>query len=320
MLHLVTLLLFLLFGFGSLSSIEVVKEEPNFIFLRQDNGTTVVGYTFALVKGTIMIKMNASEPPGVRYEPATYAILPNLIMEFNASLPIETSRSVYSFLHFLGDNNTWPEGITLRRPSDGIYQINAVWTNVYKKTLKFRANMLVAEKTLEFGGSRIQPNEIQITFTVTDYPFILEDSTLAFDEILLTGATLTNSTTRENFVLTSDGVTSLYVNRTALVDGRRERVIFGKTRDETYWQRALRNSTTANIAGLNVQDLLLGFEKSKKASNVTFFQKLALDPAKIKAQNDDNASESGTSSASYSSVSLSFSTLVSLLGILLGYF
>lgn len=318
MLHPVILLIFGLFSLGSLSSIEVVSEEPDFIYLRQDNGTTAVGYTFSLVKGTIMIKMNASDPPNTTYKPATYAVLPNLIMEYNASMPIETSHSVYSFLHFLNDTNPWSGGIKLRRPDDGLYQISAIWTNLAKKTLKFHTSMLVAEKAVKFGGLNLQPNEIHITFTITDYPYILQESTLAFDEILLTGAAVTNSTTPDTFVITSDGATSLYVNRTALVDGKRERVIFGKTRDETYWQRSLRNSTNS-VSGLNVQDLLLGFENSRRARNVTFFQRLALNVAKVKAQDNSNTSESATSSAGCSSFSLPFILFMSSLGILLNY-
>lgn len=280
-------------------SIKVVRETPEEIYIESSAPGNTLGFLFGIKFGTLIVQAKAMQG-NTTIRPSIFTILPNLLLEYNSSRPVTTSISIYTFLNFSNGEQNWGKGLALLKPTDFIYEVQGNWTHSSRQSLKFHTRMIMCTRPSLYQGQKLVPNEIRLIFSVVDFPSILVNSTLAYDQILLTGAALRNQSLEQTYRYTSGGAASLSINEAALVDGIPHAVIPGHIRDQNYWEPLLNNATAAKFAAnLTVSDVLVGFAGSKQARNVTFFQRLAVNVSSIRGQGKDELDEgtSGTSSS-----------------------
>lgn len=297
-------------------SIHVVRESSEDIYIESRAPDNTLGFLFDLRFGTLVVQAKAMHG-NTTVQPSIFTVLPNLLLEFNGSTSVGTSKSVYTFLNFSRESRNWGNGLVLLKRSDSVYEVQSNWTHITKRELTFRTRMLMCTRPVLYQGFKLLPNEIRLVFTVLDYPYILERSTLACDQLLLTGAPLTNRTLDQAIMYSSGGVTDLFINEAALVDGVPHAVIPENIRFQNYWKDFIQDSSAANFAGkLIPSDILFSFAGSRQAKNVTFLQRISINVSSIRSQGagelDDNASNSLSWSLGYLFLGVLFSMLLSL--------
>lgn len=272
--HLLFFPLLLLF-LGSSAGLEVLKNTTNHIILSATDGDAKIQYSFSLQRNTFMVRMNVSI--GSERLPASdFGILPNVFIEANSSVLPEESTSVRGFLHFESFDKDWNSGLILSQRNNDVYEIDGSWNSPTNRSLNYRFQMYVTSRATVYRGIRLNPNEITWISTIVDFPYRLKDSFLALDEIFLSEVPLTNGTTSAAYVFSSDNVTQLYINTTALIDGRNEDILIANIRPDSFWSHFEGGTnTTRNLSGRNVDDALIIFLGSRDAKNITFQQRLA---------------------------------------------
>lgn len=269
------------------TSTKTVESSNNIYFESKRNNNTV-GYRFMLSHNALSIMVNASTSKGV-VVPATYIVAPNLILEYNNTLRPNSTKSIHGFIDKSNNNSDWGEGLRLVRHDRGVVEIDGNWTSAGNRSLKFHTRMFVAPRNTTYAGLNLISDEVTMLFSILDYPHALSNSTLAFNQLLISGAKLRNITLQNALDLSSENAASLFINNTALVDGKVEAVSGGVIASGQNLDVIAGNSTLANITGLNVQDILLSFGNSSRARNVTFQQRLYVNMSAMSGQRDDEA-------------------------------
>lgn len=277
-------------------SIKVVRETPEEIYIESSAPGNTLGFLFGIKFGTLMVQTKAMQG-NTTIRPSIFTVLPNLLLGYNSSQPVTTSKNLYSFLNFSNGDQNWGRGLALLKPNDFIYEVQGNWTHASRRSLRFHTRMIMCTRPSLYQGQKLTPNEIRLIFSVVDVPTIVPSSTLAYDQILLTGASLTNRSLEQSYRYTSGGITSLSINEAALIDGIPHAVVPGHFRDQNHWKRLVENATAADFAAnLTISDVIIGFASSRGARNVTFFQRLTVNVSSIQGQgnNDLDENTSGT--------------------------
>lgn len=267
-------------------SFQVILNQSWTIFLQYQEGDLTTGYGFSLQQNTLLAKMNFSVG-GELVEPPAFAVLPNVLVEINGTDPILSSTSVRGFLDFTSWSNDWGmTGLLLEQPTPVVYKISGSWYSKTAPSLNFRVRMLIASRPTVYEGVFLRPQEIFMIYTIVNFPFELLNSMLTLDQITLTGTELTNYTLPSYFVFTSGNLTSLYVNKTAIIDGIHRGISLSKIRVSSLWAKVEKTSTTVtrNLSGRDVDDFVLIFSNSNNAKNVTVQQVLRSEVARFARQ------------------------------------
>lgn len=267
--------------FLSATGLKLVHNTSDEISLENQDGPNLVSFNISLQSGTLLTKLNASNASGT-IDASVFGVLPYLILEHNATDgPVLLNAIEHTFLDFSLTNSAWGKGLDLFVHNDSVYVVEGLWVPDDEPRLRFQATMIVAAESTVFEGRSIEPNEIVMIFTIlTNVPFRLNNSIIAFDQVLLTGTDqVTNSTTSDSFVFNSGNQTYLYINRTAYVDGKSEPINDDSLKvDKSIAGPAPPNATSLNLLGLTAQDVLLNFLNSGNSNNITFEQRLSFGP------------------------------------------
>lgn len=267
-------------------SIRIKAEGNDDIYLESSQANNTVGYRFMLYQNVLSVMVNASNSKGT-VSPATYAVAPSLILEYNKTIDRGATKSIYGFMNKANANRDWGQGLHLVRRNRDVIEIHGNWTSPDNNRLKFHARMFIASRNTTYAGFNLVPDEITMLFSILDYPHSIAGSTLAFDQLLLSGVKLKNLTLDNAFELNSANAASLFINNTALVDGKAEAVSGGVIGNDQEISITAGNSTSLNITGLSVQDILLSFSNSTRAKNVTFQQRLYVNMSAMAGQSDN---------------------------------
>lgn len=260
------------------SGVEILKNTTNYIVLSSTDGDASTQYGFSLQKNTLMVRVNASI--GSERLPASdFAILPNVLIETNSSVPPEESTSVRGFLNFESFDKDWNSGLLLTLRNNDVYEINGSWNSPTNRSLNYRVQMYVTSRATVYQGIRLNPNEITWISNIVNFPHRLQDSFLAVDEIFLSSVLLTKDKTSTAYIFSSGNVTKLYINTTALIDGKENDILIADIRPDNLWSHIEGGTnSTRNFSGRNVDDALIIFLGSRDARNITFQQRLTYDP------------------------------------------
>lgn len=269
-------------------SITIKAENSSDIYVESSQTNSTVGYRFLLYHNVLSVVVNASNSRGT-VSPATYMVLPSAMLEYNSTIKPSDTKSIYGFLNKANNNSNWGEGLRLARRNRDVFEITGNWTSPGNGNPKFHARMFVAARNTTYAGLNLTPDEIAMFFSILDYPHELRNSTLAFDQLLVSGAKLRNLTLSNAIELSSENAASLFINNTALVDGRVEPLSGGVIANGEDFGITLGNSTSLNVTGLSVQDILLKFGNSSRAKNVTFQQRLHVNMSAMTGQTDEEA-------------------------------
>lgn len=256
-------------------SLQVVLNQSWSVVLHHQEGNTTTVYGASLQQNTLLTGMNFTLN-GEFFEPPSFGIIPNVLIEINNTIPLLNSTSVRGFLDFTSWSGDWGEGLVLKQATPSVYKISGSWYSRTATHLNFRVTMLIASKPTVYEGFSLQPQQLFMIYTIVNFPFRLLNSRLSLDQIILTGEKATNYTLPNYFVFTSNKLTSLYVNKTAIVDGIRRTVSLSKIRISSLWSKLRYSSTTRtrNLSGRNVDDFVLIFDHSNNAKNITIQQVL----------------------------------------------
>lgn len=281
--HHFPLFLWLLVSLSFAEELNVLKNTTQTIALKSTAGDTQVQYNFSLQRNTFMVRINATV--GKESLPASdFGVLPNVFIETNASVPLEESRSVRGFLHLTSFDNDWNDGLILSKENNEVYKVSGSWNSPSNKSLNYKVQMYVASKATVYQGISLNPNEVVWISNVIDFPFLIQNSFLALDEVFLSGAVLSNNTVPGAFVFSSDNVTQLYINSSVLMDGKNHSILIANIRADSLWSRfESGDNTTRNLSGRNVDDALIVFLDSNDAKNITFEQRLVYNHAPASA-------------------------------------
>jgi hypothetical protein len=192
-----------------------------------------------------------------------------------------------------------------------VWQIKAEWSNpeAKNKKPKFNAMMYFASAATDFQGKRLSPNAINVRYSIMNFPFKYKNSTLGLNELLLSSGNMTtnlfsNSTNDKD----DEDFGSLRVNRTALVDGKKQRLVIDHY-DNSSIDIVAGNSTAVDVADFDKQSVLLSVRNVSGAKNVTIDQRLSLNVTALRevaekegankeeAASPNSSNKSGTSSA-----------------------
>lgn len=262
----------LLVSYGICSLITVRTNTTSEVYITVPSGDATLGYTFLLEQNVFTVRLNATKNSS-RVTNATFLITPNYFLEYNQTYTIQKTSSVRSFLDFRSNEADWGAGLVLSRRTADVYQLQSVWTDPARKPLKFIINCYMSNTVTKYQGIDLKPYEVAMFFSIVDFPFILEQSALGYNQILLTGQPIQNSTYRSSIVLSSSTASSLTMDTTAIVDGKDQPV--SQTVIENGTPRMLiSGSKNTDIFGLRDSEVLLTFGNSYRAKNVTFQQRL----------------------------------------------
>lgn len=256
-------------------SINTVNNNATDIYLESKNQGTTVGYRFSLSSNILSVTMNASNSNSSG-ELVRYAILPSLMFE-SASAPFFNTTVNYTNTVNMMDKSSqyknWGNGLKVNK-SGSVYEISGTWTNPGNNHKpQFGAKMYIAENGTTYNGMKLDPNEIAMEFSILNYTYELSNTSLSYSQFVFSKQGFNPTSNSSQY---SDGMaTILYVNNTALVDGRSQPV------NVTGGQDALdtnpRNySTIFNLTGQVGQEMRFYFSNSNGAKNVTFGERLQL--------------------------------------------
>lgn len=311
-----------LLALATARDIDMVTNTNSTIYAESKTGQDTIGYYFALDQNVLSVMVNGTLNNG-DVEPAAVMIIPNLLLEYNKTIGPNDTTSVFGFLDkpsgMIGD---WGKGLTAKKFTSkllnqtdedvDVWQIQAEWKNPEDKKgrPKFNAVMLFSSGPTNFQGHRLAPNLIDVRYSILNYPFSMKDSVLALNQIVLSQGGI-----HELFNDTDVGegdLGSLRVNRTALVDGKKERLDvaqYNNTNVEI--DIVVGNSTSVNVTSFEKESLLFTFRNSNNAKNVTMDQRIALNITNLRMANA--TAENSACVSGVSSFLLTVGTLVSAL-------
>lgn len=254
------------------STITVRTNTTSNVYITVPSGDVTVGYTFLLEQNVLTVRLNATKGSSRVFD-ATFAILPNYFLEYNETYTIQKTSNVRSFLDFTSNSADWGAGLILSKRTANVYQVQSTWTDPARRPLKFATNLYMSNTVTKYQGIDLKPYEIAIFFSILDFPFILENSALGYNQILLTGRQLQNSTYRSSILLSSGEISSLLLDTTALVDGN-DRSVSQTTIENGTSKVLVSGARNIDVFGLKDSEILLTFDDSYNAKNVTFQQRL----------------------------------------------
>lgn len=274
------------------ASLTVVTNATDELYITTPVNGTTLGYTFLLEQNVLTVRINATEG-STRLPDATFAILPNYFLEYNKTYSIYKTNSVRSFLDFKSTSTDWGAGLRLSKRTEHVYQIQGLWTDPARKPLKFAINCYISDAVTQYQGIDLKPHEITMFSSILDFPFLLEQSELGINQLLLSGQSLKNSTKGSSILLTSDDASFLLLDTTAIVDGRNEQMSQTAIENATSSQILTSATKASDVLELKVAEIVLTFAKSHKAKNITFQQRLGYNTSSAarlstSSQNDGN--------------------------------
>lgn len=285
-----------LWGSTLADEIKVLTNSSHTITLGTTTNDATLQYGFHLQKNSLMVRLNSTL--GTTHPTShDFAVLPSIMVETNASLPVLKSYSVRGFLNFATNEEDWGSGLLLSKRNAEVYEVSASWNCPSNKSLNFRVQLFVTSNATVYQGLTLRPNEIAWISSIIDFPFLLRRSTLTLDEILLNTGTPVNRTVPGAYVFSVSNTTALYINSTAIVDGKTQKILLSETRSDDLWSRVKgASNSTFNLAGRNVDDALLIFQGSSGAKNITFAQRLVLNPSALSGKTVANGHSKGEQS------------------------
>lgn len=283
-----------LFALATARDLSFKTKNSNEMYVESTANNNTIGYSFSLYQNVLSVQINATLT-GVKHAlPNTFIVMPNLILEYNDMSPANSTQSIYGFLDKANDNKDWGNGLTATKHTSKatnstndaeVWEFAAKWTNPDGNRPEFQTYMYITSEDTEFDELKLTTNAISMRFSILNFPFSLENSTLALNQLILTEAGVNKNVDNQfNHDLNSYGAENLgalHINRTAFLDGD-EGMTFLNVLDNSNNQIVAGNSTSLGIENFTVDNVLVSFSNSSGAQNVTFQQRLALDLSQLR--------------------------------------
>lgn len=295
-----------LLAYAAAHDLQMVTNNNSTVYAESKNNDETIGYYFALTNNVLSVMINGTTTSQLfPQEPAGYMIMPQLLLEYNQTMDANKTESRAGFMFKQGDIAHWGKGLVATkyesRGADNstvdVWQVCANWTNSYApdgKNMtvpKFHAMMYIASAPTKFGGYNLTDDAVTVRFSILEYPFMLNNSTLALNQLALSetsGITAINGTTAEDPILYGG---NLRIEKTALVDGKPQNITIAHYNNEAI-DIIAGNSTRVNVTAWEKESLLLSFANSYNAKNVTFNQRLGINMTNCNCKqgaNDENS-------------------------------
>lgn len=289
------------------ASVKLVTNSSDEIYIENDSRDGKVGYSFALFQNVLTVELNGTVPVccNKASTPASLVIMPNLLMEFNGTVNANSTTSVYGFLDKANNNTDWGTGLSaVKSQSKGssgnsnvdVWTVTGEWKNREGGKPKFRAQMYFSSAPTTYQNMSLDAHSILVRYSILEFPYKLRNSSVGYEQIVLSRTAADNVTISQLTDGTTDGlVTYLRVNETAIVDGQPQSVSIGNL-NVTGESLSITagNSTRLNITEYEVGSLFLSFSNSSQAKNITFDQRLALNISELRSHNDVTAQNSAS--------------------------
>ncbi|PJF18881.1 hypothetical protein PSACC_01294 [Paramicrosporidium saccamoebae] len=304
MLKLLTLLPLL--AYAAARDLQMVTNTNSTVYAESKHNAETIGYYFALTNNVLSVMINGTTTAQlIPQEPVGYMIMPQLLLEYNQTMDANKTESRAGFMFKQGDIAHWGTGLAATkfesRGADNstvdVWQVSANWTNSYapdgKNTTvpKFHALMYIASAPTKFEGHNLTDDAITIRFSILEYPFMLNNSTLALNQLALSesaGITAINGTSADGPSIYGG---NLRVDKTALVDGEKQNITIIHYNNEAI-DIVAGNSTRVNVTSWTKESLLLSFANSYNAKNVTFDQRLGISMSNCDCEQNANSENS----------------------------
>lgn len=308
------------------AAIKLVTNTSDTVYFEDSSRDATIGYSFSLHQNVLSVELNAtasssSSPSGCcngngnGAEPASLIIMPNLILEFQKPINTNSTKSAYGFLDKANNNTDWGKGLSATKyQSKGskgnsnvdVWRVVADWKNPDNGgNPKFSAQMYFASAPTQYRNMSLNAHSILVRYSILDFPHKLSNSSVGYEQIILERSTTENVTIAN---LTDpkkeDGlITFLRVNKTALIDGKPQKINIGQlnTTEEALSIMA-GNSTEVDISQYQIGELFLEFANSSNAKNITFDQRLVLNLTELRAQSNVTAQNSANKLAGPASI------------------
>jgi hypothetical protein len=316
-----------LLAYAAARELQMVTNNNSTVYAESKKNHETIGYYFALTNNVLSVMINGTTTARLLpQEPAGYMIMPQLLLEYNQTMNANKTESRAGFMFKQGAIAHWGKGLVATkyesRGADNstvdVWQVSANWTNSYapdgKNTTvpKFHALMYIASAPTKFEGYNLTDDAITVRFSILEYPFMLNNSTLALNQLALSeisGITAVNGTIAENPILYG---ANLRIEKTALVDGKPQNITIAHYNNEAIGIIA-GNSTRLNVTSWEKESFLLSFANSYNAKNVTFNQRLGINMTNCDCKKVAGADENSASLIMNSSL---LSALTAVLGAL----
>ncbi|PJF18884.1 hypothetical protein PSACC_01293 [Paramicrosporidium saccamoebae] len=275
-----------LLAFVSARNITIVTKTNSTFYAESETKKDTIGYNFAINQNVLSVMLNATES-AENIDPVSYMIIPNLLLEYNSTENANSTDSIFGFQDKNSVVGSWGKGLSATKykskalngtESVDVWQVRAEWSNpnAKNKKPKFNALMYFSSAATEFHGKRLSPNAINIRYSILNYPFKYQNSTLGLNELVLSKGNIATNLFSNSTDDNGDGdYGSLRVNRTALVDGKKKHLVVDHY-DGSSIDIVAGNSTNIDLSEFDKQSVLFSVRDVSGAKNVTIDQRLSL--------------------------------------------
>lgn len=302
------------------AAIKLVTNTSDTVYFEDNGRDAKIGYSFSLHQNVLSVELNATVSSGGccgnnnSTEPASLIIMPNLLLEFKDPINSNSTKSAYGFLDKANNNTDWGKGLSASKYQSkdlkgksgvDVWRVKADWKNPDGGKPKFSAQMYFASAPTQYQNMSLNAHSILVRYSILDFPYKMSNSSVGYEQIILESSAMNNVTIAN---LTEpkkeDGlITFLRVNKTALIDGKPQKINIGSlnTTEEALSIMA-GNSTEVDISQYQIGELFLEFANSSNAKNITFDQRLVLNVTELRAQSNVTAQNSASKLAGPASI------------------
>lgn len=296
----------LLLSLALAGKVKVAKNTTDDLYFENQDRDGTIGYSFSLFQNVLSVELNATQNcESCGGKPASMIIMPELLLEYNNATSANSTTNVFGFLDKSNANKDWGNGLSASKLQGkaingsekvDVWKVEAAWKNPEGKKPEFGAHMYFAAAPAEYQNMTLNAHSILVQYSILNFPFNMTDSSIGFEQLVLTNSAAANLTVANITNVDADeSITYLHINTTALVDGAAQNITIGSL-NNTAATLSIEagNSTRLNLTDYEINAIFLGFNNSFDAKNVTFNQRLVLNMTEFKEKRAAHAYNAAT--------------------------